>query len=261
MDIKSASKAHTAEHKFDDRILTTEYYEPSLLTMPPTVAPSTLSGASVNTCSTTTPGDSSCNSASSTTMPKHDGNCSNNGAGNSVQYPCPPSSVAGFHPGVGGSCPNGSISKCEPSGGGKLLGLSDEHGSFYECSNGNSTGSSSGSSSSRAASFNRLQQQQQTGDDHGRRMSSGSVGGGGYSRELLLEGAGCGSGSNAAVVVRGRQRDRQHYRNGPYATTADRHRRRSRFCSLISMRALIQTHRENSLNGSLSEFEDVRICW
>ena len=28
MDIKSASKAHTAEHKFDDRILTTEYYEP-----------------------------------------------------------------------------------------------------------------------------------------------------------------------------------------------------------------------------------------
>lgn len=29
MDIKSASKAHTAEHKFDDRILTTEYYEPT----------------------------------------------------------------------------------------------------------------------------------------------------------------------------------------------------------------------------------------
>ncbi|CRL01084.1 CLUMA_CG014204, isoform B [Clunio marinus] len=29
MDIKSASKAHLAEHKFDDRILTTEYYEPS----------------------------------------------------------------------------------------------------------------------------------------------------------------------------------------------------------------------------------------
>lgn len=29
MDIKSASKAHTAEHKFDDRVLTTEYYEPS----------------------------------------------------------------------------------------------------------------------------------------------------------------------------------------------------------------------------------------
>lgn len=29
MDIKSASKAHTAEHKFDDRLLTTEYYEPS----------------------------------------------------------------------------------------------------------------------------------------------------------------------------------------------------------------------------------------
>jgi hypothetical protein len=31
MDIKSASKAHTAEHKFDDRILTTEYYEPATL--------------------------------------------------------------------------------------------------------------------------------------------------------------------------------------------------------------------------------------
>lgn len=32
MDIKSASKAHTAEHKFDDRVLTTEYYEPTTLT-------------------------------------------------------------------------------------------------------------------------------------------------------------------------------------------------------------------------------------
>lgn len=31
MDIKSASKAHTAEHKFDERILTTEYYEPSTM--------------------------------------------------------------------------------------------------------------------------------------------------------------------------------------------------------------------------------------
>jgi hypothetical protein len=29
VDIKSASKAHLAEHKFEDRILTTEYYEPS----------------------------------------------------------------------------------------------------------------------------------------------------------------------------------------------------------------------------------------
>lgn len=29
MDIKSASKAHNSEHKFDDRMLTTEYYEPS----------------------------------------------------------------------------------------------------------------------------------------------------------------------------------------------------------------------------------------
>lgn len=28
MDIKSASKAHTAEHKIEERILTTEYYEP-----------------------------------------------------------------------------------------------------------------------------------------------------------------------------------------------------------------------------------------
>jgi hypothetical protein len=31
MDIKSAAKAHTAEHKFDDRLLTTEYYEPTSL--------------------------------------------------------------------------------------------------------------------------------------------------------------------------------------------------------------------------------------
>lgn len=31
MDIKSASKAHLAEHKFEDRILTTEYYEPSVM--------------------------------------------------------------------------------------------------------------------------------------------------------------------------------------------------------------------------------------
>jgi hypothetical protein len=31
MDIKSASKAHLAEHKFDDRVLTTEYYEPSTM--------------------------------------------------------------------------------------------------------------------------------------------------------------------------------------------------------------------------------------
>lgn len=31
MDIKSASKAHLAEHKFEDRILTTEYYEPSAM--------------------------------------------------------------------------------------------------------------------------------------------------------------------------------------------------------------------------------------
>lgn len=31
MDIKSAAKAHTAEHKFDDRTLTTEYYEPAAI--------------------------------------------------------------------------------------------------------------------------------------------------------------------------------------------------------------------------------------
>lgn len=31
MDIKSASKAHLVEHKFEDRILTTEYYEPSAM--------------------------------------------------------------------------------------------------------------------------------------------------------------------------------------------------------------------------------------
>lgn len=29
MDIKSAAKAHHAEHKLDDKVLTTEYYEPS----------------------------------------------------------------------------------------------------------------------------------------------------------------------------------------------------------------------------------------
>lgn len=28
VDIKSASKAHLAEHRFDDRVLTTEYYQP-----------------------------------------------------------------------------------------------------------------------------------------------------------------------------------------------------------------------------------------
>ncbi|XP_065162429.1 protein split ends isoform X3 [Atheta coriaria] len=31
MDIKSASKAHTADHKLDDRTLTTEYYEPAAI--------------------------------------------------------------------------------------------------------------------------------------------------------------------------------------------------------------------------------------
>lgn len=31
IDIKSASKAHNADHNFDDRILTTEYYEPSTI--------------------------------------------------------------------------------------------------------------------------------------------------------------------------------------------------------------------------------------
>lgn len=31
IDIKSASKAHNADQKFDDRILTTEYYEPSTI--------------------------------------------------------------------------------------------------------------------------------------------------------------------------------------------------------------------------------------
>lgn len=235
MDIKSASKAHTAEHKFDDRILTTEYYEPSLLTMPPTVAPSTVSGSA--NCSTTTPGDSNCNSASSTTKPKHgsgnNNNNNNNGSnrvnspGNSIiQYSCSPSAAAGFLPlsaGTGlsavtasgsGNCPNGSISKSESSGG-KLLGLSDDHGSFYECSNGNST-SSSGSSSSRTASFNRLH----GGDEHGiigangRRMSGST---GGYSRDLIDGGGGNGVGS-----TRGRQRDRQHYRNGPYSNMVER---------------------------------------
>lgn len=31
MDIKSASKAHTAEHKLEERLLTTEYYEPAAI--------------------------------------------------------------------------------------------------------------------------------------------------------------------------------------------------------------------------------------
>ena len=31
MDIKSAHKAHLAEHKIDERLLTTRYYEPTLL--------------------------------------------------------------------------------------------------------------------------------------------------------------------------------------------------------------------------------------
>lgn len=38
MDIKSASKAHTAEHKFDERVLTTEYYEPSSIPAVPAVS-------------------------------------------------------------------------------------------------------------------------------------------------------------------------------------------------------------------------------
>lgn len=229
MDIKSASKAHTSEHKFDDRILTTEYYEPSLLTMPPTVAPSTVSGNA--NCSTTTPGDSNCNSASSTTKTKlGSGNNNNNGPnrvnspGSIIQYSCSSSTAAGFLPsplGTGlstmtangsGNCPNGSISKSESSGG-KLLGLSDEHGSFYECSNGNST-SSSGSSSSRTASFNRLHGSEEHGISgaNGRRMSASS---GGYSRDPI-------DGGNIVGSARGRQRDRQHYRNGPYSNMADR---------------------------------------
>ncbi|XP_058445864.1 protein split ends isoform X3 [Malaya genurostris] len=231
MDIKSAAKAHTAEHKFDDRILTTEYYEPSLLTMPPTVAPSAVTTGSSN-CSTTTPGDNSI-STSSTTMHKHTiGNSNNNNnnssnsinnSGNSIQYST--ASATAFLPSSNSgtvsttaaatnsnNCTNGSISKSEASSGSKLLGHPEEQGSFYEFSNSNG--------SSRTGSFNRLLGGASGDGEHcssssssigasgsnGRRMSV-SVG---YARELLMDSQ--NGGGN-----RGRPRDRQHYRNGPYA--------------------------------------------
>ncbi|KAF5296514.1 hypothetical protein FQR65_LT01503 [Abscondita terminalis] len=49
MDIKSASKAHTAEHKIDERTLTTEYYEPAAI-------PSAASPQNTNSTYATSPG-------------------------------------------------------------------------------------------------------------------------------------------------------------------------------------------------------------
>ncbi|KPJ18739.1 Msx2-interacting protein [Papilio machaon] len=43
MDIKSASKAHNAEHVLDERTLTTEYYEPAAI---PSAAGATSAGSS-----------------------------------------------------------------------------------------------------------------------------------------------------------------------------------------------------------------------
>ncbi|KAB0802253.1 hypothetical protein PPYR_04439 [Photinus pyralis] len=49
MDIKSASKAHTAEHKIDEKTLTTEYYEPAAI-------PSAASPQNTNSTYATSPG-------------------------------------------------------------------------------------------------------------------------------------------------------------------------------------------------------------
>ncbi|KAF5270738.1 hypothetical protein FQA39_LY01476 [Lamprigera yunnana] len=49
MDIKSASKAHTAEHKIEERTLTTEYYEPAAI-------PSAASPQNTNSTYATSPG-------------------------------------------------------------------------------------------------------------------------------------------------------------------------------------------------------------
>ncbi|XP_055614579.1 protein split ends-like [Uranotaenia lowii] len=249
MDIKSASKAHTAEHKFDDRILTTEYYEPSLA-MPPTVALSTVSGNNAN-CGSTTPGDSSSSNNSNSAAPSNapmQKHASNNGhsAGNPlVQYSSSASS-ASYLPMSGSvsmsvvgsnSCSNGSSVKAADSLVGKsVVGHGDEHGTFYDCSNGMSTSSSCSSSSSKNTNFNRIQQNcggALGGDEnpHVNSCSSASIGStGGNGRRMSASSYSTGrdqidgaaqSGGAAAGNNRSRQRDRQHYRNGPYSTLPD----------------------------------------
>lgn len=49
MDIKSASKAHTAEHKIEERTLTTEYYEPAAIPSAAIAAPQTPERTGVGT--------------------------------------------------------------------------------------------------------------------------------------------------------------------------------------------------------------------
>ncbi|XP_039448516.1 protein split ends isoform X2 [Culex pipiens pallens] len=233
MDIKSASKAHTAEHKFDDRILTTEYYEPSLLlNMPPAVAPSTApqttnAPPTVN-CSTTTPsGDSNNGSA----MQKYAGNTAAGslGSNSNLQYSSSvTAAAAAASNAISNNCINGgSVVVCKSdslshpcssssSTSGKLLGFSDDqpqlqqqhNSSLYECSNNGNSGTGV-SSSIRTANFTRLQGDLDAGQCN---TGPGNING---RRMSVIDGG---------LLNRGRPRDRQHYRNGPYAappTTAN----------------------------------------
>ncbi|EDS37284.1 conserved hypothetical protein [Culex quinquefasciatus] len=232
MDIKSASKAHTAEHKFDDRILTTEYYEPSLLlNMPPAVAPSTApqttnAPPTVN-CSTTTPsGDSNNGSA----MQKYAGNTAAGslGSNSNLQYSSSVTAAAAASNAISNNCINGgSVVVCKSdslshpcssssSTSGKLLGFSDDqpqlqqqhNSSLYECSNNGNSGTGV-SSSIRTANFTRLQGDLDAGQCN---AGPGNING---RRLSVIDGG---------LLNRGRPRDRQHYRNGPYAappTTAN----------------------------------------
>ncbi|KAL9692563.1 hypothetical protein quinque_016405, partial [Culex quinquefasciatus] len=208
MDIKSASKAHTAEHKFDDRILTTEYYEPSLLlNMPPAVAPSTApqttnAPPTVN-CSTTTPsGDSNNGSA----MQKYAGNTAAGslGSNSNLQYSSSVTAAAAASNAISNNCINGgSVVVCKSdslshpcssssSTSGKLLGFSDDQPQLQQQHN----------SSLYEWDLDAGQCNAGPGNINGRRLS-------------VIDGG---------LLNRGRPRDRQHYRNGPYAalpTTAN----------------------------------------
>ncbi|XP_055542224.1 location of vulva defective 1-like isoform X2 [Wyeomyia smithii] len=279
MDIKSASKAHIAEHKFDDRILTTEYYEPSLFTMPPTVAPSTVTVTPGNSCNTTTTGDNSCSSASSTTMHKHTigNNISSNSSnsvlcsGNNFQYSSTTMTATAFQPSSSSSsgttpttpavnnnsnnCPNGSTCKSDSCSGSKLLMHPNEHSCFYECNNSNNI-----CGNSRTSSFNRLQTGT-NGDEHCSSSSIGAIGGGGngrrlsassYSRELIQVEGQCVA-SNTIGGSRSRQRDRPHYRKGPYLALPERRCRHILFLMLYST-----SNRPNNLGmEEHSQFEDI----
>ncbi|XP_055640208.1 protein split ends isoform X2 [Toxorhynchites rutilus septentrionalis] len=233
MDIKSASKAHTAEHKFDDRILTTEYYEPPLHTMPPTVGPTAGSGSA--SCSTTTPGDSNCISVPSSTVQKHaSGNSVNCGSivsnsGSNLQY-SPPSGIPFMQSinSVMTSAIANSSNNCANGGGksevssAKMLGPSDEHGSIYD--NGTNASNCTGGNS-RSMSITRSQGGGTIGDDHSHgncNSSNLSMSGGNGRRISATNYPREPSDGGQGIGIRGRQRDRQHYRNGPYSTLPER---------------------------------------